>query len=217
MGPRLHQTQEDQGRPGHADPPVLGAPGRRDIGRCHPAGASTRPTGFASCGTRSVPAARWSSSAMHSSPEATTVRPRRRACGPIPVHGPHETKRVIEAIIACLSGGDCRTISGFSIATAGQVMEPAARQSAEVEGVLNPAAARGPDGHLYLFPRLVGRGNFSRHRYRPRVSSTERAIRQAWNGWASPSSPKHLTSGGPMAAAAAKIRASRSSSRCSAT
>ena len=32
----------------------------------------------------------------------------------------------------------------------------------EAEGVLNPAAARGPDAHLYLFPRLVGRGNYSR-------------------------------------------------------
>lgn len=32
----------------------------------------------------------------------------------------------------------------------------------EVEGVLNPAATRGPDGHLYLFPRLVAKGNYSR-------------------------------------------------------
>lgn len=32
----------------------------------------------------------------------------------------------------------------------------------EVEGVLNPAAARGPDGELYLFPRLVAQGNYSR-------------------------------------------------------
>ncbi len=32
----------------------------------------------------------------------------------------------------------------------------------EVEGVLNPAAVRGPDGQLYLFPRLVARGNYSR-------------------------------------------------------
>ncbi|MEB0249599.1 glycosidase, partial [Mucilaginibacter sp. 5B2] len=28
--------------------------------------------------------------------------------------------------------------------------------------VLNPAAVRGPDGGLYLFPRLVGKGNYSR-------------------------------------------------------
>jgi len=32
----------------------------------------------------------------------------------------------------------------------------------EAEGVLNPGAARGRDGQLYLFPRLVGRGNYSR-------------------------------------------------------
>ena len=36
-------------------------------------------------------------------------------------------------------------------------MEPGNLQ--EIEGVLNPAAARGPDGGLYLFPRLVGRGS----------------------------------------------------------
>ncbi len=33
---------------------------------------------------------------------------------------------------------------------------------AEAEGVLNPASARGRDGVLYLFPRLVARGNVSR-------------------------------------------------------
>ncbi len=32
----------------------------------------------------------------------------------------------------------------------------------EVEGTLNPAAVRGPDGRLYLFPRLVAKGNYSR-------------------------------------------------------
>lgn len=42
------------------------------------------------------------------------------------------------------------------------IMEPEPGNPHEVEGVLNPAAARGPDGELYLFPRLVGRGNFSR-------------------------------------------------------
>jgi predicted GH43/DUF377 family glycosyl hydrolase len=41
-------------------------------------------------------------------------------------------------------------------------MEPEPGNSNEVEGVLNPAAARGPDGHLYLFPRLVAAGNYSR-------------------------------------------------------
>ncbi len=41
-------------------------------------------------------------------------------------------------------------------------MEPEPGNPNEIEGVLNPAAARGPDGNLYLFPRLVARGNYSR-------------------------------------------------------
>jgi predicted GH43/DUF377 family glycosyl hydrolase len=41
-------------------------------------------------------------------------------------------------------------------------MEPEPGNPQEVEGVLNPAAARGPDGKLYLFPRLVAKGNYSR-------------------------------------------------------
>jgi len=41
-------------------------------------------------------------------------------------------------------------------------MEPEPGNPQEIEGVLNPAAARGPDGELYLFPRLVARGNYSR-------------------------------------------------------
>ena len=44
----------------------------------------------------------------------------------------------------------------------GIMMEPLPGDPQEVEGVLNPATARGRDGELYLFPRLVARGNFSR-------------------------------------------------------
>ena len=44
----------------------------------------------------------------------------------------------------------------------GVVMEPLPGEPMEVEGVLNPATARAPNGDLYLFPRLVARGNFSR-------------------------------------------------------
>jgi predicted GH43/DUF377 family glycosyl hydrolase len=44
----------------------------------------------------------------------------------------------------------------------GKLMEPQPGNPMEVEGVLNPAAIRGPDGQLYLLPRLVGRGNYSR-------------------------------------------------------
>ena len=53
-------------------------------------------------------------------------------------------------------------MSGFQLQRLGQIMEPRPGNPLEAEGVLNPAVARGPDGHLYLFPRLVGRGNYSR-------------------------------------------------------
>ena len=44
----------------------------------------------------------------------------------------------------------------------GIVMEPLPGDPREVEGVLNPATARNSVGELYLFPRMVARGNFSR-------------------------------------------------------
>ena len=53
-------------------------------------------------------------------------------------------------------------MSGFNLHRLGMVMEPESGNANEVEGVLNPAAARGPDGELYLFPRLVAKGNYSR-------------------------------------------------------
>jgi predicted GH43/DUF377 family glycosyl hydrolase len=53
-------------------------------------------------------------------------------------------------------------MTGFELQRLGQIMEPEPGNPMEAEGVLNPAAARGPDGQLYLFPRLVAQGNFSR-------------------------------------------------------
>jgi predicted GH43/DUF377 family glycosyl hydrolase len=53
-------------------------------------------------------------------------------------------------------------MSGFHLKRFGQIMEPEAGNPHEAEGVLNPAAVRGPDGQLYLFPRLVAAGNLSR-------------------------------------------------------
>ena len=53
-------------------------------------------------------------------------------------------------------------MSGFKLQRLGIVMEPEPGNPQEVEGVLNPAAARGPDGELYLFPRIVAHGNYSR-------------------------------------------------------
>jgi beta-1,2-mannobiose phosphorylase / 1,2-beta-oligomannan phosphorylase len=53
-------------------------------------------------------------------------------------------------------------VSGLMLRRLGVVMEPEPGNPQEIEGVLNPGAVRGPDGHLYLFPRLVARGNYSR-------------------------------------------------------
>jgi predicted GH43/DUF377 family glycosyl hydrolase len=53
-------------------------------------------------------------------------------------------------------------MSDFQLRRLGLVMEPEPGNPLEAEGVLNPGAARGPDGQLYLFPRLVARGNHSR-------------------------------------------------------
>jgi hypothetical protein len=53
-------------------------------------------------------------------------------------------------------------MSGFNLQRLGMMMETEPGNPQEIEGVLNPAAARGPDGHLYLFPPLVAKGNYSR-------------------------------------------------------
>ncbi len=54
------------------------------------------------------------------------------------------------------------SMSGLQMKRLGMIMQPEAGNPQEVEGVLNPAAARGPDGQLYLFPRLTAKGNYSR-------------------------------------------------------
>ncbi|MGO9543590.1 MAG: glycosidase [Rhodomicrobium sp.] len=54
------------------------------------------------------------------------------------------------------------TAREFAVKRLGVIMEPEQGNALEVEGVLNPAAARGRDGQLYLFPRLVAQGNYSR-------------------------------------------------------
>ncbi|CAN5752455.1 glycosidase [soil metagenome] len=53
-------------------------------------------------------------------------------------------------------------MSALKLKRLGQIMEPEPGNPMEAEGVLNPAAVRGPDGQLYLFPRLVAKGNHSR-------------------------------------------------------
>ena len=53
-------------------------------------------------------------------------------------------------------------MAGFQMKRLGMMMEPEPGNPLEVEGVLNPAGVRGPDGQYYLFPRLVAKGNYSR-------------------------------------------------------
>ena len=50
----------------------------------------------------------------------------------------------------------------FEVQRLGIVMRPEQGNAYEIAGVLNPAAVRGQDGQLYLFPRLVAKGNYSR-------------------------------------------------------
>jgi len=50
----------------------------------------------------------------------------------------------------------------YALERIGVVMEPLADEPLEAEGVLNPGSGRGPDGTLYLLPRLVAVGNVSR-------------------------------------------------------
>ncbi|MGK3954409.1 glycosidase [Microbacterium sp. I2] len=50
----------------------------------------------------------------------------------------------------------------YRLTRMGVVMTPQPGDPNEAEGVLNPASGRGPDGELYLLPRLVAEGNVSR-------------------------------------------------------
>ena len=53
-------------------------------------------------------------------------------------------------------------MSGFDLHPLDLVIEPEPGNAFEAGGILNPAGVRGPDGHFYLFPRLVAEGNYSR-------------------------------------------------------
>ncbi|HEY1653745.1 MAG TPA: hypothetical protein VGF86_01375 [Candidatus Tumulicola sp.] len=52
--------------------------------------------------------------------------------------------------------------SPFRVERLGVIMSPDPARPEEIEGVLNPGVARGRDGELYLFPRTVGKDNYSR-------------------------------------------------------
>ena len=100
-------------------------------------------------------------------------------------------------------------MSGLKLQRIGMLMEPEPGNPQEVEGVLNPAAARGPDGHLYLFPRLVAKGNYSR------IGIAR--VRFNAEGLALHSNRKPIMSGGLTAAVVARIPGSLSWNRFSAT
>src|ERR1035441_5452266 len=100
--------------------------------------------------------------------EGTTIRLKKQALFqfqfevPMRLNGlPKQSLLVWQiAIIRRDMGAD--SMSAFKLQRLGMVMEPEPGNPQEIEGVLNPAAVRGPDGELYLFPRLVARGNYSR-------------------------------------------------------
>ena len=106
-------------------------------------------------------------------------------------------------------------MTGFALQRLGMLMEPEPGNPQEVEGVLNPAAARGPDGQLYIFPRLVARGNYSRIGI-ARVRFNEAGNPAGVERLASRSSRRPIMSGG-QAVVDARTLASRSSSHSSAT
>jgi predicted GH43/DUF377 family glycosyl hydrolase len=99
-------------------------------------------------------------------------------------------------------------MSGFKLKRLGMIMEPEPGNPREIEGVLNPAAVRGPDGKLYLFPRLVAKGNYSRIGI-ARYCLIKPAIRPESNGSALRLNLKLIMSGDLTAAAAARIPESR--------
>ncbi len=50
----------------------------------------------------------------------------------------------------------------YTLTRVGTIMTPEPDNPHEVDGVLNPASGWGPDGELYLLPRMVAAGNVSR-------------------------------------------------------
>ncbi|MFF7291098.1 glycosidase [Microbacterium sp. NPDC008134] len=55
-----------------------------------------------------------------------------------------------------------RTTIPYALTRQGVIMTANAGDPLEAEGVLNPGTAWGPDGTLYLYPRVVAEGNVSR-------------------------------------------------------
>ena len=88
-------------------------------------------------------------------------------------------------------------MSGFQLQRLGTIMEPEPGNPMEIEGVLNPGAARGPDGHLYLFPRLVGKGQLFAASVLPALNLTGPATRAESNVSASRWNQRPITKEAP--------------------
>ena len=80
-------------------------------------------------------------------------------------------------------------------------MVPDPDRAEEAEGVLNPASGYGPDGRLYLLPRVVAQGNYSRVGLAEVV--LDEGYRCRWNAAGSSSS---LTRGGSAGSITAEWR-----------
>lgn len=61
-----------------------------------------------------------------------------------------------------VSASKAATTVPYSLHRVGVLMSPEPGNPHEIEGVLNPASGKDPDGVLYLLPRLVAAGNVSR-------------------------------------------------------
>jgi hypothetical protein len=86
------------------------------------------------------------------------------------------------------------------------IMAPEPGNAHEAEGVLNPGVVRGPDGQLYLFPRLVARATTRESALRGSSSMTPE-IQLGSNAWALPWNPRKIASADPRVVVAAKIHA----------
>src|SRR5215210_5779576 len=78
-------------------------------------------------------------------------------CGPVTCDGTNKIQLSVYRRSKAM-----RTTVPFQMRRLGTIMRGDPGNPDEVLGVLNPATARAPDGKLYLFPRIVAAGNYSR-------------------------------------------------------
>ncbi|HLP05732.1 MAG TPA: HAD-IIB family hydrolase [Paludibacter sp.] len=85
----------------------------------------------------------------------------------IPVKNILDTAGVIQRVISGIvserefDSAETESFDGIHLTRLGSVMKPQPGNLLEANGTLNPAAVRGPDGELYLFPRFVSNDNSS--------------------------------------------------------